>query len=213
MKDNNHRIWQKRQQKVNTNTSQNTSKTSDDDVMISTSIKDLEAMMEGVETHTKTSFEKMFLPAIIVFALLAFGGFVIIYSITTDMTRLASAMDPKMAQNMSSMTKSIDNLSKNVSAMTMSVKNMDNNFSQVNEKMSLVAEKMQKLDNLDEISADLDGIQDKLTALKPMLNNMNHMNSNMKSMDSTMKGMGDDIRKLRNDFGKPMGIINSMPFM
>jgi prefoldin subunit 5 len=210
MKDNNHRIWQKRQQKVNTNTSQNTSKTSDDDVMISTSIKDLEAMMEGVETHTKTSFEKMFLPAIIVFALLAFGGFMIIYSITTDMTRLASAMDPKMEQNMADMAKSIDSLSKNVAVMTKSVKSMDSNFNAVNNKMAQV---VTKLDNLDDMSKNLDGIQDKLTALKPMLNNMNHMNNNMQSMDNTMKGMGSDIRRLRNDFGKPMGIINSMPFM
>jgi prefoldin subunit 5 len=210
MKDNNHRIWQKRQQKINTNTSQNTSKTSDDDVMISTSIKDLEAMMEGVETHTKTSFEKMFLPAIIVFALLAFGGFMIIYSITTDMTRLASAMDPKMEQNMADMAKSIDSLSKNVAVMTKSVKSMDSNFNAVNNKMAQV---VTKLDNLDDMSKNLDGIQDKLTALKPMLNNMNHMNNNMQSMDNTMKGMGGDIRRLRNDFGKPMGIINSMPFM
>jgi septal ring factor EnvC (AmiA/AmiB activator) len=151
-----------------------TSKTSDDDVMISTSIKDLEAMMEGVETHTKTSFEKMFLPAIIVFALLAFGGFMIIYSITTDMTRLASAMDPKMEQNMADMAKSIDSLSKNVAVMTKSVKSMDNNFNAVNNKMAQV---VTKLDNLDDMSKNLDGIQDKLTALKPMLNNMNHMNN------------------------------------
>jgi hypothetical protein len=40
-----------------------------------------------------------------------FGGFMIIYSITQDMTRLASAMDPRMGSNMSSMVISIDNRS------------------------------------------------------------------------------------------------------
>jgi hypothetical protein len=36
------------------------------------------------------------MPSLIVFGLLAFGGFLIIYSITQDMTKLAQSMDPNM---------------------------------------------------------------------------------------------------------------------
>jgi hypothetical protein len=65
----------------------------DDDVMISTSISDLEKMLESVEEHadkrTDSKFERFFMPSLIVFGLLAFGGFLIIYSITQDMTKLA----------------------------------------------------------------------------------------------------------------------------
>jgi hypothetical protein len=43
------------------------------------------------------------MPSLIVFGLLAFGGFLIIYSITQDMTKLAQSMDPNMGKNMSSM--------------------------------------------------------------------------------------------------------------
>jgi hypothetical protein len=84
----------------------------DDDVMISTSISDLEKMLESVEEHadkrTDSKFERFFMPSLIVFGLLAFGGFLIIYSITQDMTKLAQSMDPNMGKNMSSMVRSID---------------------------------------------------------------------------------------------------------
>jgi ABC-type multidrug transport system fused ATPase/permease subunit len=207
-KNNAHRKWHKRNTTVEKITTGENTK--DEDVMISTSIKDLEAMLEGVESNTKTTFEKMFLPALIVFSLLALGGFLIIYSITTDMSRLAVSMDPNMGKNMTSMERSINNLSQNVAQMTRSVQSMDNNFKEVNEKMAVVVVKM---DNLDSINSNLDGMQEKLSTLKPMLSNMNHMNKSMLNMDKTMQEMGKDIGKLRYDFGKPMKVINSMPFM
>jgi hypothetical protein len=49
-----------------------------------------------------SKFERFFMPSLIVFGLLAFGGFLIIYSITQDMTKLAQSMDPNMGKNMSS---------------------------------------------------------------------------------------------------------------
>jgi hypothetical protein len=128
----------------------------DDDVMISTSISDLEKMLESVEEHadkrTNTKFERFFMPSLIVFSLLAFGGFMIIYSITQDMTKLAKAMDPKMGGNMSSMVVSIDNLSKNVARMSQSVGEMQKDFSSVSKNMMIVAK---KLDNLDSISTNI----------------------------------------------------------
>jgi hypothetical protein len=44
------------------------------------------------------------MPSLIVFGLLAFGGFLIIYSITQDMTKLAQSMDPNTGKNMSGVT-------------------------------------------------------------------------------------------------------------
>lgn len=208
--NNSHRKWHKRNTTVDKTITTSDKKTKDEDVMISTSIKDLEAMMDSREVNVKSTFEKMFLPAIIVFALLALGGFMIIYSITSDMSKLAIAMDPNMGKNMNSMERSIDKLSNNVAKMTLSVESMDRNFKEVNQKMGIVVVKM---DNLDRINANLDSMQHKLATLKPMLNNMNHMNDSMLNMDTTMKGMQRDINKLRNDFGKPMSVINSMPFM
>jgi hypothetical protein len=41
---------------------------------------------------TNAKFERFFMPSLIVFGLLAFGGFLIIYSITQDMTKLAQSV-------------------------------------------------------------------------------------------------------------------------
>ncbi|VVM24422.1 hypothetical protein BSPWISOXPB_5122 [uncultured Gammaproteobacteria bacterium] len=161
----------------------------DDDVMISTSISDLEKMLESVEEHadkrTDSKFERFFMPSLIVFGLLAFGGFLIIYSITQDMTKLAQSMDPNMGKNMSSMVRSIDQLSKNVARMNQSVNNMDQNMSLMSKNMTTIAV---KLNRLDDISKDMSQINTKMSVLKPMLANMQEMNNNMIGMQKSMLG-------------------------
>jgi cell division protein FtsB len=117
-------------------------KVADDEVMITTKMSDLEKMLEGVEKHadkrTDTKFERFFMPALIVFGLLALGGFTIIYSITQDMTKLARAMDPQMGGNMTSLVRSVDNLSKSVEQMNQkmsTLKPMLNNMQEMNHNM------------------------------------------------------------------------------
>lgn len=124
----------------------------DDEVMITSSISDLEKMLEGVEQNTNIKvertmlkFEKLFFPALFVFGLIALGGFFIIYSITTDMTKLAKAMDPKMGENMSAMVVSIDKLSDNVAQMNQkmsALKPMLANMNEMNNNMLGMQESM-----------------------------------------------------------------------
>ncbi len=187
----------------------------DDEVMITSSISDLEKMLEGVEQNTNNKvertmlkFEKLFFPALLLFGLLALGGFFIIYSITIDMTKLAKAMDPKMGKNMSAMVVSIDNLSTNVAQMNQSVFKMQKDFASVNKNMFVVAK---KLDNLDNISTDMGEINQKMGALEPMLVNMQDMNKNMIGMQKSMHWMQRDISILRSSFARPMSLFNSMP--
>jgi len=186
----------------------------EDDVMITTKMSDLEKMLESVESHadkrTVSKFERFFVPSLLVFALLAFGGFMIIYSITQDMTRLANAMDPKMGNNMSSMVASIDNLSKNVAGMSHSVRNMDKNMDSMNRNMTVIAGKLNRLDN---ISNDMSQINTKMSTLKPMLLNMQEMNNNMIGMQKSMLWMQKDIAILRSSFSKPMRVFDSVPFL
>jgi hypothetical protein len=186
------------------------SKVNDDEVMITSSISDLEKMLEGVEKHTDSKFERFFLPSLVVFALLAFGGFWIVYSITSDMSKLAKAMDPKMGANMSAMVKSIDHLSLHVAQMSTSVADMQKDFSSVSKNMNVVAK---KLDNLDNMSTNMAQINKKMSILKPMLGNMQDMNKNMIGMQKSMLWMQRDISSLRSSFSKPMGVFNSVPFL
>ncbi|SMN10514.1 hypothetical protein SPBRAN_607 [uncultured Candidatus Thioglobus sp.] len=194
--------------------SKNSESVEDHEVMITSSISDLEKMLENVEKNadnrTDSKFERFFAPALTVFGLLAFGGFWIIYSITIDMTRLAAAMDPKMGYNMSSMVVSIDNLSKNVGEMNHSVNNMDKNLNSISKNMVFISD---KLNRLDDISANMGDINTKMSTLKPMLGNMQDMNKNMIGMQKSMLWMQRDIASLRSSFSKPMGVFNAIPFL
>ncbi len=195
-------------------TDKNKLKVGDDEVMITSSISDLEKMLESVEKHadqrTDTKFEKFFLPALAVFGAIIMGFFIVIYSITSDMTRLANSMDPDMGDNMSSMVKSIDSLSYTVGKMTTSVAYMQKDFQQVNKNMNIIAS---KLDNLDSIAADLTQVSLKMNALEPMLINMEKMNKNMAIMQNSMQWMRRDLNILRSSFSKPLRIFNSIPML
>lgn len=182
----------------------------DDEVMITSSISDLEKMLENADKRTDTKFERMFLPALAVFSAIIMGFFVVIYTITTDMTRLADAMDPKMGSNMSSMVGSIEKLSNNVSKMTTSVAQMQKSFSKVDKNMDAIAF---KLNALDSIAADLTRVSVKMDSLEPMLINMEEMNKNMTDMQTSMQWMQRDLNILRSSFSKPLRIFNKIPML
>lgn len=182
----------------------------DDEVMITSSISDLEKMLENADKRTDTKFERMFLPALAVFSAIIMGFFVVIYTITTDMTRLADAMDPKMGSNMSSMVGSIEKLSNNVSKMTTSVAQMQKSFSKVDKNMDVIAF---KLNALDSIAADLTRVSVKMDSLEPMLINMEEMNKNMTDMQTSMQWMQRDLNILRSSFSKPLRIFNKIPML
>lgn len=171
-------------------------------------IECLESLVTKMEEQTSSKFERLFLPALAVFSAIIIGFFVVIYSITQDMTRLANSMDPNMGGNMSSMVVSIDKLSKNVTQMTSSVAHMQKNFNEVNNNMVIVTG---KLDNLDNISADLTHVSAKMDALEPMLINMEEMNKNMTTMQDSMQWMQRDLTILRSSFAKPLSVFNKMP--
>ena len=180
----------------------------DDDVMITSRISDLEILLAGVEEKTNSKFERFFLPALAVFSSIIIGMFIVIYSITQDMARLADAMDPNMGGNMSSMVKSVDSMSKSVSDMSGSVGSMQENMNEVNKNMTTVAKKM---DNLDSISQNLNIVSTQLNTLEPMLINMEEMNKNMTVMQDQMNYMRSDIGVLRHSIARPLSIFNRMP--
>ncbi len=173
-------------------------------------IECLENLVTKMEQQTSSKFERMFLPALAIFSAIIIGFFIVIYSITQDMTRLANAMDPRMGTNMSSMTQSIESLSKNVNKMTVTVSHMQKNIDQVNNNMVVIAG---KLDNLDTISTDLTRVSAKMDALEPMLINMEEMNKNMTTMQDSMTWMQRDLTILRASFAKPLRIFNKIPML
>lgn len=180
-----------------------------EDVMISTSILDLEKMLEGVESNTSSKFEKYFIPALGVFSTVIFGMFFIIYSITTDMTRLADSMDPNMGKHMNIMSKSIKSMASNITKMTNTVTGMSKTMEDVRDNTNTIAVKM---DNLEKISTQMSAVSTKMDAMKPMLINMEEINQNMKNMHISMQWMQRDLGNLRSSVGKPLKMFNAVPF-
>jgi len=172
-------------------------------------IECLENLAVKMQEQTNSKFEKFFLPSLLVFSLIVIGFFVVIYSITQDMNRLANTMDYSMSKNMDLMSVSVDNISNDMSQITSSVSSMDNNFAKVNDNMDIIAS---KLDNLDSMAADLSNMNVKMNILEPMLMNMKEMNNNMSTMVYSMQWMQHDISTMRASFAKPMSMINKMPF-
>jgi hypothetical protein len=188
---------------------ENNKKIQDEDVMISTSISDLEKMLEGVDAHASSKFEKYFVPALGVFSSIIIGMFVIVYSVTTDMARLADAMDPKMDENMSLMALSVASMAKSVGTISNDVGSMKDTMNKININIVKVSAKM---DRLEDISDNMIDMNKKMDAIPHMLDSMNDINDNMVLMYTSMSWMQNDLSRLRSSVGKPMKLFNMMPF-
>ncbi len=182
----------------------------EDEVMISTSMKDLEQLYAQVEKNDEKKWEKYFIPALGVFTLIVVLAYLIVYSITQDMTKLATAMDPNMGENMSQMTKSISRLSESVLLMTHTVSNMDKNFASVASDMRLFKP---MLLNMEEMNNNMKNMSVSVQYMKPMNENMVEMTKSMKTMEQSMVYMQQDISQLKDSFGKPMRMFNAVPFL
>ncbi len=154
--------------------------------------KELLDLLQLVERQNEKKWEKYFIPALAVWTFIVIAAYAIIYSITQDMTRLADSIDPKMSENMSAMSKSIDSLANNVSKMTVAVNNMDENFISV--------------------ARDMKTVSNNISYLKPILANMVEININMKSMSDSMIWMQGDTAEIRRSI-RPMKAFNNIPFL
>lgn len=181
----------------------------DEDVMISTSISDLEKMLEEVDSHTSSKFERYFMPSLMVFASIIVGMFFIVYSITSDMEKLANSMDPKMDENMSLMASSISSMAKSVDGMSGDVKSMKDTISKMNSGISDISMKM---DRLEDISSGMASMDKKMDSMPEMLGAMNNIDRNMVKMYNSMQWMQNDLSRLRSSVGKPMKMFNMVPF-
>ncbi|MGB1108873.1 MAG: hypothetical protein ACPG4N_00870 [Gammaproteobacteria bacterium] len=141
-------------------------------------------------------WEYVVYPALFAFIVLAAYGFFLIYSLTSDMHRMAAAIDPNMGEHLAQMTTSMGNLNTNVQIMTAQIQEMSSNIDTMNTKMSAMSE------------------------LKPMSYNIASMKQSMDSMDGSMDSIRTNMGMMRHDMAnmthqvaRPMSMFNSfMPW-
>ncbi|MFW2440090.1 MAG: hypothetical protein ACN4GR_12035 [Arenicellales bacterium] len=138
-------------------------------------------------------WEKIAWPAMIIFAILAFSGFWLIYSITEDMHKMAGSIDPQMSQHLGDMSMNIATLTENIQNMDKTITQLSNNVSQMNTNV-----------------ASIDGaIQSMRGDIKHMSVNMSQMNQSIHTMTWTTGVMSEDMNRLQRDMGKPMRFMNN----
>lgn len=133
-------------------------------------------------------------PSMFAFIVLAFYGFYLIYSLTTDMALLARSAD----HNMSVMTDNMGQITRSIVVMTDRVDSMAVNMEDVAGEMKV----------LEPIMVSLTKMNDSIDTLEPILSNMNQMNRSIQTMAVSTRRMGYDINAMNYNVARPMGMMN-----
>ena len=164
------------------------------------STKTMEEFLRSSQESSKF-WEKIVYPAMFAFIVLALYGFFLIYSLTSDMRRIAISFDPEMSAHMATMTKSVDALTSDINTMTEQVRQMNANIQTISGKM-----------------AALDNLSPMLGELRTMDNSLGDMNTSVSGLDRSVYGLGYSVDQMSRDtyrmqhdmhkVGKPLGFFN-----
>ncbi len=164
------------------------------------STKTMEEFLKSSQESSKF-WEKIVYPAMFAFIVLALYGFFLIYSLTSDMRRIAMSFDPEMTAHMATMTKSVDALTADIASMTQQVRLMSSNIQNISTKM-----------------AALDNLTPMLGELQSMDTSLGDMNTSVSGLDRSVYGLGGSVEQMSRDtyrmqhdmhkVGKPLGFFN-----
>ncbi len=180
-------------------------------------ISPAEAELIGLE-HVLSDFAKSFqsaakrwellvYPALLVFGIMGISGFYLIYSLTKDMHRLSSYIDPLMAENMSKMADRITALSTNIDSMTVQIERIATDIDEVSSHIA------QMDDTITKVNDHMGDISRKLDPMEPILANMIEMNKSMRGMTWSTGVMSRDMSQMNYNVGRPMSFMNKfMPW-
>ena len=141
-------------------------------------------------------WERMVYPAIFVFGLLGISGFWLIYSLTQDMHALARHVDPKMAQNLETMSTHMSELAHNIDTMTAVVRQMNSHIASMDTSIGIM-------------QPDISTISTRLDTMPPLLFKISEMNDSIKSITVSTGVMSRDMGVMNNNVGRPMSFMNS----
>lgn len=137
-------------------------------------------------------------PALIAFIVLAGYGFFLIMSLTKDMHKIASAMDPKMAHN-------LEVISTNIVEMGGEMKTMTKEFGKMNSNVTAISGKMDALEEMKPLRASVDRMQ---TSVSQMDANIGHMNQNVGYMANSTARMGQDMTHMTRSVAPSMRAVS-----
>jgi len=152
----------------------------------------LERFVHSFEKSARR-WEIVVYPALFAFVVLAGYGFFLIYSLSSNMSKIAHSLDPSMGPHMQSMSYNMSRMADKVSSMS---------------------------DTMGSISYKLDTLEPMLSNLDTMEKSMSHMNNSVVKLEKSVHGMmlstgymQQDMGALNQSVSRPMGFFNNfMPW-
>ncbi len=141
-------------------------------------------------------WERMIYPMLVIVGVLGLSGFYLIYNVTTDMHRLTEQVDPRMEDNLQSMSMHMEQLSRNIGIMT-------NQITVLVKQIDSMEQHIAKMDgNISTLTLDMGNMKQNVGL---MTVNIADMNQAMRAMTLNTGVMSRDI----NQMGRPMDFMNS----
>ena len=135
-------------------------------------------------------WETIVYPALFAFVVLAGYGFFLIFSLTSDMSKMADSMDDKMGEHMESMTNSIISLSKQVKMMT-------STMIDISTKLDTLEPMLQYVGAMDNSMAQMTRSMVHMDIMMTRMDqSMGRMDISIGSMDSSIENMDHSMRKM-----------------
>ena len=153
--------------------------------------KSMERLVQSFETSARR-WELVVYPSLFAFIILAAYGFFLIYSLSTDMSRVAHSVE-YLADNMNTVTQNMVQVSGNLA-------NVSHNMASVTTEMTKVADKMETMEPM---SANI----------ATMNRNIGTMTQSVQIMTASMDQVRRDMSVMNHSISRPMGAMNSfMPW-
>ncbi|MBF0180595.1 MAG: methyl-accepting chemotaxis protein [Magnetococcales bacterium] len=151
-------------------------------------------------------WELVVYPSLFAFTVLAIYGFFLIYSLTSDMRSMATAMDPRMGQNMATLSGNMQQIAMGMNRMTESVSGMSEDVRSMRTEVQQMNRHVAGMDQkMGQVSGKMDLMSRQMNTLEPIVINMHEMNRSMLFMTGTVANMGRDM----NTLARPMEFMNT----
>lgn len=159
-------------------------------------------------------------PAMFAFALLAAYGFFLIYSLTSDMTKMARSIDPDMGEHMRTMAHSIQ-------TMSVQIELMAGTMTEISVKLDTLPPMLQHMGYMEQAMVRMDGSITRMDkSIRSMDESMARMDTSMTTMNKAMTRMNEAMQTMTastdqmrrdmmvmsrgiNNFSRPMGFMNN----
>lgn len=128
-------------------------------------------------------WEVVVYPAMFAFIVLASYGFFLIYSLTSDMARIARSMDPNMGEHMQSMAIHMVKLSEQILVMSDTLNN-------ISVKLDVMSPMLTHMHNMDLAMSNMD------QAIEPMNPSIANMNLSIASMTQSIMRLDQSIQQM-----------------